>query len=77
MHKLMKHAVYGRTMENVREHIDFEFLNTPKRHQNCVNSPTFKHRHILNEHLVGVEKLKHTVLLNKPIQCGYVYLRLV
>ena len=70
MYKLMNNAVYGKTMENVREHIDFELVNTPQRYQKCVNSPTFKHRHIINEHLVGVEKLKHTVLLNKPIYAG-------
>ena len=70
MYKLMNNAVYGKTMENVREHIDFELVNTPQRYQKCVNSPTFKHRHIINENLVGVEKLKHTVLLNKPIYAG-------
>ena len=66
----MNNAVYGKTMENVREHIDFEIVNTPKRYHKCVNSPTFKHRHIINENLVGVEKLTHTVLLNKPIYAG-------
>ena len=35
-----------------------------------MNNPTFKYRHIINENLVGVEKLKHTVKLNKPIYVG-------
>ena len=70
MYKLMNNAVYGKTMENVREHINFELVDTPERFQKCVNNPTYKHRHIINENLVGVEKLKETVKLNKPIYVG-------
>ena len=70
MYKLMNNAVYGKTMENVRNHINFELVDTPERYQKCVNNPTFKHRHIINENLVGVEKLKETVKLNKPIYVG-------
>ena len=57
-------------MENVREHINFELVDTPERFQKCVNNPTYKHRHIINENLVGVEKLKETVKLSKPIYVG-------
>ena len=68
--KLMNNSVYGKTMENVRNHIDFELVNNPVRFQKLVNTPTYKHRHIINENLVGVEKEKHTVELNKPIYMG-------
>ena len=54
-------------MENVRKHGDYELVNTPERFQKLVNKPLFKHRHIINEDLVIVEKDKHTVELNKPI----------
>ena len=69
-YKLMNNAVYGKTMENVREHINFELVDTQERYAKCVNNPTFKHRHIINENLVGVEKLKEKVKLNKPICVG-------
>ena len=69
-YKLMNNAVYGKTMENVREHINFELVDTQERYAKCVNNPTFKHRHIINENLVGVEKLKEKVKLNKPIYVG-------
>ena len=68
--KLMNNSVYGKTMENVRNHIDFELVNSATRFQKLVNNPTYKHRHIINENLVGIEKEKHTVELNKPICMG-------
>ena len=52
--KLMNNSVYGKTMENVRKHGDFEIVNTPERFQKLVNKPLFKHRHIINEDLVIV-----------------------
>ena len=70
LYKLMNNSCFGKTMENVREHINFELVDTPERFQKVVNSPTYKHRHIINENLVGVEKLKETVKLNKPIYVG-------
>ena len=68
--KLMTNSVYGKTMENVRKHGDYEIVNTPERFQKLVNKPLFKHRYIINEDLVIVEKDKHTVELNKPIYMG-------
>ena len=67
---LMNNSVYGKTMENVRKHGDFEIVNSPERFQQLVNKPLFKHRHILNKDLVIVEKDKHTVELSKPIYMG-------
>jgi len=36
----------------------------------CVNNPSFKHSHIINENLVGVEKQKPKLKLGKPIFIG-------
>ena len=70
MFKLMNNAVYGKTMENVRNHMDFELVSTQTRLQKCINNPNYKNRHIINENLVGVEKIKTILKLNKPIYLG-------
>ena len=76
MFKLMNNAVYGKTMENVRKHIDFELVSTQSRIQKCINNPNYKGCHIINEDLVGVEKIKSKVKLNKPIFLGMTILDL-
>ena len=67
--KLMN-RVYGKTMENVRKHTDFEVVTAPQCFQKFVNSPTYRHRHIINENLVGFEKDFQTANLNQPIYMG-------
>ena len=68
--KLMNNAVYGKTMENVRNHMDFELVNKQERIQKCINNPNYKSRHVINENLVGVEKYKTILKLDKPIYLG-------
>ena len=68
--KLVNNAVFGKTMEDKRKHLDFEIVSDEKRFMKCVNSPSFKHSHIINENLVGVEKQKPKLKLDKPIFIG-------
>ncbi len=74
--KLMNNAVYGKTMENVREHVDFELVDNIVRLEKCLNSPKLKHRHPINDNLIGIEKIKAVVKLNKPIYVGMAILDL-
>ena len=66
----MNNAVFGKTMEDVRSHMDFEIVDNIKRLEKCLNNPTMKNRHFINDTLVGIEKMKPVVLLNKPIYVG-------
>ena len=76
MFKLMNNAVYGKTMENVRNHMDFELVSTQEKLQKCINKPTYKGCHIINEDLVGVSKVKAKLKLDKPIYLGMTILDL-
>ena len=67
--KLLNNAVFGKTMENVREHVHFELANDSKRYEKCVSSPTFKRQHYINDQLVGIEKRKQLLnLINLYLQ---------
>ena len=48
-------VVFGNAMDNVRNHIDFELVNNADRLAKILNEPVFKHAHIINDSLVGVE----------------------
>ena len=72
----MNNAVFGKTMEDVRSHMDFELVDNIKRLEKCLNNPTMKHRHFINDDLIGIEKIKSVVLLNKPIYVGMAILDL-
>ena len=74
--KLMNNAPYGKTMEDVKNHIDFELVTSDKRMQKVVANPTYKRKHEISEHLVGVEKHKTVIKLNKPIAIGVAILDL-
>ena len=68
--KLLNNAVFGKTMADKRKHLDFEIVSDERRFMKCVNNPSFKHSHIKNENLVGVEKQKPKLKFDKPIFIG-------
>ena len=72
----MNNAVFGKTMENVRNHKEFELITTCERYEKVVCNPSFKHSHIINEGLAAVEKTKAVVKLDKPIYVGLSILEL-
>ena len=56
--KLMNNAVYGKTMENVRNRINFKLVNNKEKLLRYNHKPTFKHAVIFSENLVGLHMLK-------------------
>ena len=69
----MNNSVNGNTTQNVRNHLDFEFVNTPERFQKCVNGPNYRDSHIITENLVGVKKLPNNKVKQADLY-GYVNL---
>jgi hypothetical protein len=66
-YKLMNNSVYGKTMENVRNRINFRLISTEKQ---ALAVKNLKRYTIFNEDLVGVHIQRQEIELNKPIYLG-------
>ena len=69
-YKLMNNAVFGKSMENVRNRFDFRFCTTRKQLCKLAAKDQFQGISEFNSGLVGVSMLKATVHLNKPVFIG-------
>ncbi|XP_018392252.1 PREDICTED: uncharacterized protein LOC108771444 [Cyphomyrmex costatus] len=70
LYKLMNNAVFGKTMENVRDYKDVRLItHWDGRYglEAMIAKPNFCSRSIFSENLVAVELRKLEVTLNKPI----------
>ena len=65
--KLSNNAIFGKSMENVRNRINFRLISTQKEAWAVKNLKKFT---IFNDNLVGVHIRKTEVELNKPIYMG-------
>ncbi|GBL85266.1 hypothetical protein AVEN_145574-1, partial [Araneus ventricosus] len=74
--KLLNNAVYGKTMENLRNRVKVDIVQTKKRAEKLVASPAFHAFTIFNENLVAVQRKLTKLCLNRPIQVGFVILEL-
>jgi len=64
----MNNSVYGKTMENVRNRINFRLLSSETQMKNIMNE---RIRYtVFNEDLLGVHLCKREIYLNKPIFIG-------
>ncbi|KAL6419574.1 hypothetical protein ACFW04_013725 [Cataglyphis niger] len=66
----MNNAVFGKTMENMRNHVDVKLLTKCDGRYDAeamIAKPNFYSRSIFSENLVAVELRKLEVKFNKPI----------
>ena len=77
-YKLMNNAVFGKTMENVRNHMDIKLVNgdNTKKIIKLVSNPLYEKSIIYNDNLIGIHMKKKVTLLYKPIYCGMAILDL-
>ena len=73
--KLMNNAVFGKTMEDVRGHMNVKLVDEDKA-MKLSSKPTYKSHRIISPTLVAVHQNKKRVVLNKPISVGVaIYIR--
>ena len=70
--KLMNNSVFGKTMENIRNHKDMKLVTSEKKYLKYVMKPNFKDGHPFSQHLFAVEMGKREITMNKPVYLGQV-----
>ena len=68
--KPMNNAVFGKTMENVRKHLDIKLVKTDKKRNKLVSEPNYHTMKIIDNNLAIIEMKKVRVRMNKPIYLG-------
>ena len=74
--KLMNNAVFGKTMENVRNHRDIKIVTTDKRRSILASEPNYHSTKYISKDLLIIEMRKFEVKMNKPIYLGQAILDL-
>ena len=72
----MNNAVYGQTMENVRNRINVELARNKKDHLKWAFKTSYILQKIFDNNLVAIRKNKVTLMLNKPAYIGICILEL-
>ena len=66
----MNNSVFGKTMENVRNHKDIELVISDKRRKQLVSEPSYHSYQNFSNDLMAVEIKKITVKMTKPLYLG-------
>ena len=68
--KLMNNAVFGKTMENIRNRVNVKLVDTGEQFKKLAAKPNYNGRVILDENLVSVHMKKTSLMMNKPVYLG-------
>ena len=69
--KLLNHSVFGKTMENVRNHRDIKLVTSEKRRKRLVSKPDYHSWKEFSDHSMTIEmKKKKRIKINKPLYLG-------
>ena len=68
--KLINNSVYGKTMENIRNHKDMKLVTSKEKYAKYVLKPNFKDGHSFSINFFAVEMEKTEIKMNKPVYLG-------
>ena len=60
LYKLMNNAVFGKTMENVRDHVDVRLITHWDGAEAMIAKPNFHSRSIFSENLIAENRIAQT-----------------
>ena len=69
-YKLMNNAVFGKTMENIRNRKDVKLVNSVEKLSKLIAMPNYVNRKIFSENHVSVHMKKTNLTMNKPVYLG-------
>ena len=68
--KLMINSVFGKTMENLRNHKDIKLVTTDEKRSKLISEPNYHTTKRFSENLLAIEMKKTKVKMNKPVYLG-------
>ena len=68
--KLMNNSVFGKTMENIRNHRDIKIVTTNKQRNKLASEPNYHTTKNISKNLLIIKMKKTEVKMNKPIYLG-------
>ena len=74
--KLMNNSVFGKTMENIRNHKNMKLVTNDKKYFKYVMKPHFRDGFSSSKHLSAVQAGKTEIMINKPVYLGQAILDL-
>ena len=66
----MNNAVFGKTMENARKHIDIKLVITERRRNYLVSKSSYHTTKFFTKNILAIEMKKTEILMNKPVYLG-------
>ena len=69
-YKVMNNSVFGKTMENVRNHRDIKLVTSERRRKRLVSQPNYHSCKKIFDDLMAIEMKKTIVKINKPLYLG-------
>ena len=68
--KLMNNSLFGKPIENVRNHRDIKPVTSDKRRKRLVSELNCHSHKIFSDHLMAIEMKKTRVKMTKPLYLG-------
>ena len=68
--KLMNNAIFGKTIENVRNHRDIKLVTTNRQRDRLASEPNYHTTKGISKSLLIIEMKKTEVKMHKPVYLG-------